>query len=75
MDLSRLLQTLDNLPAIRGLVPPDCWIAQFLNLARSFVLVAKSYWIFLCVAMILELSILTLIALSNMGAEPPRRPS
>jgi hypothetical protein len=40
---------------------------------RSFVLLLKSYWIFLFVAVVLELSILILVALSNMGGEP-RKP-
>jgi hypothetical protein len=39
---------------------------------RSAVLVAKSYWVFLFVMLVLELSILMLIALSNMGAEPAK---
>ena len=36
---------------------------------RSFVLLMKSYWIFLFVMMILEMSILMLVQLSNMGTD------
>jgi hypothetical protein len=36
---------------------------------RSLALLAKSYWIFLFVLIILEMSILMLVALTNMGAE------
>jgi hypothetical protein len=36
---------------------------------RSFVLLLKSYWIFLFVVMILEMSILMLVQLSNMGTD------
>jgi len=36
---------------------------------RSLALLVKSYWIFLFVLIILETSILTFVALSNMGAE------
>jgi hypothetical protein len=34
----------------------------------SLILLAKSYWIFLFVLVILEMSILMLVALTNMGA-------
>ena len=38
-------------------------------MGRSFVLLLKSYWIFLFVMLILEMSILMLVQLSNMGTD------